>query len=534
MRDRVSLLLAITVLIASLLGGWFGDKVRAGGPLEEDTASFLKTFTSALASIQQEYVEEVCTEELVESAISGLLRTLDPHSSFFATPDYSRLQEEQQGKYFGLGISIQQASRGSGRVVIVQPPAPGTPAYKVGLRVGDIISRIEGESIEDWDLNKQVIPNLKGPKGTKVRISVQRPEEPELLEFTVERDEIPLRTIKFAFQISSGIGYIRISKFSETTGNELEKSLKKLQEVSLEGLILDLRDNPGGALSQAIEVADRFLEKGQIIVRTRGRQGKHHEYRAPKGRRYNYPMVVLINRNSASASEIVAGALQDHHRALIVGENSFGKALVQTIYPLKGNRGLALTTGKYYTPNNRLIQRDYSDSFYEYFFARNQIQSGSDQKQTAAEGLETGGGIVPDFELSLKLPGKLGRLIDRKNLFHEFATRLTDGKILTDVRYHYSRQERRQLTPEQRDQLVRELEVSEQTLTAFQNFLHERKVNFTTESFEEIRNLILTSLKREIFLSLLGEEEGYRVGLELDYQLQKAVELLPRARASLS
>ena len=529
MHNRLGVFLVITVLIATLLGGWLGDKVRAGGSLEKDTNGLLKTFTSALATIQQEYVKEVPTGELVESAIRGLLRTLDPHSSFFATSDYNRLQEEQQGKYFGLGISIRPEAPGSGRVVIVEPPTPGTPAYKVGLKVGDVIAKIEGQSIENWDINREVIPNLKGPKGTKVRITVQRPEEPEPLEFTVERDEIPLYTIKFAFQIAPSIGYIQIIKFSETTGKELGESLEELQEAALTGLVLDLRDNLGGALSQAIEVADRFLEKGQLIVRTRGRQGKGHEYRAPKGRHHDYPMVVLINENSASASEIVAGALQDHYRALIVGENSFGKALVQTIYPLQGNRGLALTTGKYYTPSNRLIQRDYSDSFYDYFYSRTQVTSGSDQKPTPSEDAPSGG-ISPDFEISLKLPSKLGRLIDRKNLFYEFATKLTSGEVLTDVRYQYSRQEREKLTPEERDRLIKELAVTDQTLSSFQDFLRQRKVKFKPESFEEIRDLILNGLKREIFLSLFGEREGYRIGLEMDHQLQKAVELLPRAR----
>ena len=289
MRYRLGMLLVLTILLAAILGGLLGDRVSAGAPLEKDTQQLLKTFTEALATVQTHYITPISATELVESAIRGMLRSLDPHSSFFAAPDYNRLQEEQQGKYYGLGITIRAEAPGSGRVVIVEPPAPGTPAYKAGLKFGDVISKIEGKPIEDWDLNRQVIPNLKGPKGTRVTIAIERPGEPEPINVTVERDEITLYTIKFTFHIRPRLGYIKIARFSETTTQELNEALKKLNETDLKGLILDLRDNPGGALNQAINVADRFLKKGDLIVRTRSREGQPHEYRAPKGSRYRYP-----------------------------------------------------------------------------------------------------------------------------------------------------------------------------------------------------------------------------------------------------
>ncbi|MFB3905372.1 MAG: S41 family peptidase [Acidobacteriota bacterium] len=530
MRNRLALFVTTVIITAALLGGWLGDRVSAGPPLEKDTQALLKTFTEALAVIQANYIRPVTSETLIEASVRGLLRTLDPHSSFFATSDYSRLQEEQQGRYYGLGITIRAESPGSGRVVVVEPPAPGTPAYKVGMKAGDIISKIEGQSIEDWDVNEDVIPNLKGPKGTKVNITIERPGEPQPLELTVERDEIPLYTIKYAFHVRPGIGYIRLDKFSETSSHELDEALKKLGEASLKGLILDLRDNPGGALSQAIEVADRFLAKDQVIVSTKGRQGREpHEYRAPRGRRYMYPMIVLINQNSASASEIVAGALQDHDRALIVGETSFGKALVQTIYPLDGRRGLALTTGRYYTPADRLIQRDYSQGFYDYFYTRAKVES-KNRQQKQTDGGRTvygGGGITPDYEVTQKAD-KLGRLIDRRNLFYDFATKLTTGEVKSDVKYDYSG---KKLSEEEKARIKSELDVTDQTLILFKQYLQEKKVAFSEQSFEESKDLIRNRLKQELFLLVFeSDREGYRVALEIDQQVQKAIELLPQAQ----
>ena len=509
-----------------------GDKVSAGAPLEEGTQLLLKTFTEALSTVQSNYALPVPTGDLVESAIRGMLHTLDPHSSFFAAPDYRRLQEEQQGRYYGLGITIRSEAPGSGRVVIVEPPAPGTPAYKAGLKFADVISKIEGEPIEDWNINEEVIPNLKGPKGTKVTITVQRPGEPEPIAVTVERDEIPLYTIKFAFYIQPRVGYIRIARFSETTTEELDEALRELDEPNLQGLLLDLRDNPGGALNQAINVADRFLRKGELVVRTRRRRGRPHEYKAPKGSHYEYPMVVLLNQSSASASEIVSGALQDHDRALIVGETSFGKALVQTIYPLEGNKGLALTTGRYYTPSDRLIQRDYSQGFYEYFYnrARKTEQNPAEHRTDSGRPVFGGGGITPDEKVSLKVYSRIGGFIDRRNLFYEFAEKLTEGKIVTDVRYHYSRAERDAFAPEKKETLMKELIVSEETLVRFREFLSSKKLDLTDEDFDENSALIKSGLKEKLFLTLFGEEESFKVTLERDHQVLKAIELIPRAQ----
>ena len=535
MQNRLGIFLIVAVLSGTVLGGWLGQPLGASPPEENETDQVLKIFTSVLASVQENFVEEVATDELVESSIRGLLRTLDPHSSFFSVSDYNRLQEEQRGRYYGLGITIRSEAPGSGRVVVVEPPSPGTPAYRVGLRAGDVISRIEGQPIDDWDLNKEVIPNLKGPKGTSVNITIERPGDPEPIDLAVIRDEISLFTIKYVFHISSGIGYIRINKFSETTGKELNEALEKLGEDQLKGLVLDLRDNPGGALSQALAVSDSFLNKGQLIVSTRSRKGKEREFHASRGTGYDYPMVVLINRNSASASEIVSGALQDHDRALIVGETSFGKALVQTIFPLEGNGGLALTTGRYYTPSNRLIQRDYSGSFYEYYYSRREStpEEATKYYTDSSRVVFGGGGITPDRIVQLERNSDLFRMIERKRLFLEFVGGLVEGRFQSDVKYDYDATELEELSPTERENLIGNLSISEATLRVFQDFLREKEIKFSDQDYDENRVLIANRLKQGLFLNLFGDELNTQVALEIDRQVQQALQLLPEAAALL-
>jgi len=540
MRIRLGTFIFLAVLIATLLGGIFGEKASADTqPDKEQNEKLLKIFTEVLARVEKDYVNDVSTESLIENAIQGMLRTLDPHSSFFTTKDYDRLQEEQKGKYYGLGITIRAEAPGSGRVVVVEPPAPGTPAFKAGLRAGDIIAKIEGQPIDDWDINTEVIPNLKGPKGTQVNITVERPGVKEPLDFMVERDEIPMYTIKYSFRIRPGIGYIRIARFAETTGEELDRALESLDEKTLKGLILDLRNNPGGALTQALVVSDRFLDKGQMIVRTKTRNGNDDNYRARRDAKYDYPMVVLINQNSASASEIVSGALQDHDRALILGQTSFGKALVQTIYPIEGHRGLALTTGKYYTPSDRLIQRDYSGSFWDYYNNRSSESSespnSSDLTKYFTDGgriVYGGGGISPDVKVELNKPNRVIRRI-RGHLFRDFASKLYTGSVKTDIQDSFPQGEAGKFTNEEIDEVIRNLWISDRTLSAFRIFLKENDLDLSAEDLEENRKVISNLIKQELLLLLLGDEASYKVALDLDKQVLTAIERLPFAQSLL-
>ncbi len=532
-RPGTALLLSLLVIAGTWTGS--GRLEAANDKADPDLLKALRQFSGVLSQVENSYATEVDSTKLVESAVRGLLRTLDPHSSFFTTSDYSQLQEEQEGQYFGLGILIRPVVPGSGRVVVVEPPSPGTPAYKVGLQPGDVIFRVDGEPIDEWVYPNEVISRIKGPKGTIVKITVQRPGEAAPIELEVERDAIPLYTIKHVFHLKPGVGYIRIDRFGSTTGTELGEALDKLGEKELEGLVLDLRNNPGGSLRQAIAVSDRFLKEDQVIVKTLNRDRETQPYLAPEGRQHLYPMVVLINRHSASGSEIVAGAVQDHDRALLVGETTFGKALVQTVFPLPGERGLALTTGRYQTPSGRLIQRPFQPGFYDYFYANGDVAPALDQvfMTDAGRPVYGGGGIRPDVEEKIDRYTPFAAIVNRKNLFYKFGGMLIRGEVEGEKRFEHSLEELRKLSTQELDLLKKGLAISEQetTLEAFRRYLEGEGLEFKNEDFAESRRQLANRLQQEVFMVLFGETEGMKVRVRIDNQVQKALELLPRARA---
>lgn len=314
----------------------------------------LKIFTDVLGLLQKEYVEETNSKDLVYGAVKGMLETLDPHSAFMPPNVYKEMQEETKGRFEGLGIEISLKEG----VLTVVSPIEDTPAFRAGIHAGDQILKIDGESTKNLTLMDSV-KRLRGPKGTKVTITIMREGFSKPREFTLTRDVIPIRSVRYEL-MEKQYGYIRLSQFQEKTEGEFDKAIKALESESkgaIKGLILDLRNNPGGLLDQAVKVSDRFIESG-LIVSMEGRREdqKMKFYAHPQGTIARYPLVVLVNGGSASGSEIVAGAIQDHGRGILVGTQTFGKGSVQTIFPMKDGSGLRLTTARYFTPNGRSIQ----------------------------------------------------------------------------------------------------------------------------------------------------------------------------------
>jgi len=534
MKHRFPVLVLLIILMSSLVSGLKDGRVAAGSATSQKAENeFLRNFTEALDVIQDKYADDVGSDKLVYSAIKGMLRALDPHSSFFEPKEFSRLREEQHSKYYGLGIRVRSLIRERGRVVIVEPPATGSPAERRGLRAGDVITRIEGEPIDDWP-SDEVVGHLRGPKGTIVNITVERPGIRDPLQFRMERDEIPYITVPYAFEVKPGVGYIKIDRFSESTAEELGQKLKELDAGNLSGLILDLRDNPGGLLNQAIEVADFFVEKGKLIVATKGRtEGSARPYKAPGLEKVQVPIVVLINRHSASASEIVAGALQDHDRALIVGETSFGKGLVQSVYQLENNTGMALTTAKYYTPSGRLIQRDYSGSSFDYYYLNNAISANGKNRETrftdSGRKVLGGGGITPDAEVPMRELNRFEAILSTRDIFFEYARRLSSGQVPSASNFQVPRNEEVGAPPAKDIKSASRLEITDSILEDFKQFLRNKNIEFADEDIQANVDFIKRRIKQEVYTSSFGLQEGYKVAVQGDTQVMKALDLLPEA-----
>src|SRR4051812_27363922 len=419
---------SFAVLVSAFEGGFFGG---LGLAIQDGLPEKYNVFTTALNQIDTKYVEKVDSDRLVYGAINGMLQTLDPHSSFMDPKAYAQLRERQEGHYYGLGISINVVDGD----ITVMSLFEGSPAYKKGIRRGDVIAKINGEDAKGWT-SDQAVSKLRGPRGTPVQVSIKRAGYEKLIEVEVVRDEISIPSVPTSFMIANETGYIQLHDFSETTDRELGAALRDLTSKGMKKLVLDIRENPGGPLDQAIKVSNRFLKRGDLIVYTRGRiPNSDQDYRGVDSSEYtNLPLVVLANRRSASASEIVTGALQDHDRALVVGETTWGKALVQSIYRLSEGAGLALTTAHYFTPAGRLIQRPWDETFDEYLSYTmrdqdpNKQHPATDLKYTVRLGRKvySGGGIEPDHRVDGPIegfnPGKFGRRL-YPTMFASFARR---------------------------------------------------------------------------------------------------------------
>jgi carboxyl-terminal processing protease len=514
--ERRGLVLVVAVLLVSaVLGGIYGPSVRATTASTDDYQTAVREFTRVLDVVQSNYAEPVDVDKAVyQGAIPGMLRILDPHSNFFDARQFALLREDQRGKYYGVGMVVAPRENHT----VVMAPYVGAPAYNAGLRPGDVIMKVDEKST-DGLTTSEVADLLKGPKGTVVRITVSREGYPEPLVFTVTRDEIPRHSVDIAFLLKPGIGYVRLSGFNETTDHEIADALKRLDAPSLDGLVLDMRGNPGGLLNEAVAVGDMFLDKNQLIVSHHGRTSPERRYYAIRGNQGNtVPLVILVNNNSASATEIVSGAVQDHDRGLIVGEISFGKGLVQTVTPLSENTGLALTTARYYTPSGRLIQRDYKTvSLYEYHYERKVPEHPTEVKLTdSGRQVTGGGGIIPDILVPAPKLTKFEELLLRSDVLYPAETGV--GGF---TRYYLGT----------KPTITKDFAVDDILMREFRSFLSKHNVRYTEPELADNIDWIKRKIKQEIFMSTFGQQEGFKVLLEADPQVQKAVEAIPQARA---
>jgi carboxyl-terminal processing protease len=532
MAKKVLPLVAIAVVAAASLAGGYFESLRTARAItsEADGSDTLKqTYEEALTTVKENYASQADLEDLGKSTIQGMLHQLDPHSSFFTKKEFDELQTEQKSRIFGIGVTIV---RRYNRVYIMSA-IPGTPAHRAGLRYGDAIIGLDGENVEEWR-SDQVMHRVRGEKGEQVEITVERVGAPNPITVKIRRDEVRLPSVPVAFMMSQpGTGYISLSTFSSKTEEELTASIKKLKQDGMKQLILDFRGNPGGLLDQAIEVAQKFLQDGQKILEVRGRETRFLDrtFEADNSDPETMPMVILINRQTASASEVVAGALQDHDRALIVGENSFGKGLVQSVTRVWGGAGLTLTTARYYTPTGRSIQRDYSKvSFYDYYLNRDESLGGVDKGDALHTDLGRavygGGGITPDVEIKSPESGPV-----RSRLFlgvFDFARQLVAGQT-TGLR------EYRVVETQYKTQLglddIERYPINDKVMAAFRQYISTRpQFNVSDEQFNSNLNTAKTWLRREVMTAAFGPEAGQQVYLSDDVQVRKAIESLPEAR----
>jgi len=509
--------LFVTAAIAACsigAGIFLSGKASAASPAEDAASQSLRTFSSVYDVVEKNFADPVKAEKSIyDGAIPGMLRTLDPHSNFFDPREFQELREGQRGTYYGVGMQVAQRN---GQTIVVAP-FPGSPAAKAGLRPGDVIQVVNDKKTEGLTTT-DVADLLRGARGTKVQVQVSREGVDGFVTFSITRDEIPRFSVSGGYYLKPGIAYVKVESFNENTGQEMEEKFKKLGEKNVQGLVLDLRANPGGLLNEGVDVAGHFLKKGDLIVFHQGRNSPNKNYTARNdGTGKDYPIVVLVDRYTASAAEIVSGALQDHDRGWILGEPTFGKGLVQTVYPMGDNTGLALTTAHYYTPSGRLIQRDYSNiSFLDYYTHSNLEQKNEKDVKTTDSGRTVygGGGITPDEKYEPPMLNAFQIAVRRKDSFFNFSARFFGKRGDAKLPQGWAP-----------DAAV---------LDQFKAFLKEKEVAYTDADFNANRDWVTGELKREMYITAFDTDQAERVKIEQDPMVAQAINSLPKAKDLLS
>lgn len=523
---RKSIFVIAAVLAVTLLNIASPQSNSLSTRRSSDLYQKLNSLQEIIGLVNENYVDPVDWDKVMEGAYEGLLERLDPHSNYIPKEQFESINERFVGKFQGIGIEFDIIDNW----ITVIAPVAGSPSERIGLRPGDKIVEIEGESAYGFS-QLQVIESLRGPKGTSVNIKVGRPGLEKSLSFTIVRDDIPIYSVPTAMMLAEGTGYILISRFSSTTADEVEAALDRLEALGMTRLLLDLRNNGGGYLEQAVEIVDLFIGVEDTLVITRGRQPSINQVHVAhrSGTHPQYPIIVLINRGSASASEIVAGAIQDLDRGLIVGETSFGKGLVQRQWRLRDGSALRVTVGRYYTPSGRLIQRPYDDGK-EKYYRDNFLRSDDPQVQDsilatlpryrtrAGRVVYGGGGILPDVYIPLvrDLSEQTMELIYHPDrLLYQYAE-----VAAAELNGHYPDVEAfldgYRIGSDERDRLAR--------------WLESQGVKVDTEAFEKDWDDISNQVTREIAGLIWDRQAFYRVWLEQDSQVREALTLFQQAR----
>jgi carboxyl-terminal processing protease len=547
---------AAVVLVAAIFGGTIGSGRKLSGFASTNSKNSYQVvdeierdYNEAVSTITSNYSGDIDHERATQAAIQGMLTTLDPHSAYFPYSEFKKLKEDQDSRFYGIGVTIVQHRDG----VYVQSAVDGTPAAKLGLKYGDRIIEVDGKNARDWS-SEQVSKNVRGALGEPVTLKVERAGSEAPLYFTLVRESVPLPTIRNAYMIKPGTGYIGLTGgFQRSSDDELAKSMKRLEEQGMRQLILDLRGNPGGLLDQAIDVASEFLPRGQVVVSVKGRTEYSEPivYKSTGSDPATVPLVILINRNSASASEIVAGAIQDHGRGLIVGETSFGKGLVQRIFQLPFNTGLTLTTARYYTPYGRSLQRDYSSgSLYDYYTRHNESQPAPANSPGTPRNLESplalasptppphtgpavqtavgrvfygGGGITPDIEMKepVNTPARL-RIAEAA--FH-FTRHLAAGIVPGLESYRVEK------VQYGKGAKATDLPINDRVVEAFRSFVRtQTDLQVLPAQIDEELEFTKLRLRQEIITAAFSNDAGARVLLDSDAQVLRALDALPDAK----
>ncbi|MFA6455968.1 MAG: S41 family peptidase [Bacteroidota bacterium] len=533
MKKRFSIPLIVTVFFVAFIGGTQVNHLISGDNIYEQ----LSKFKDVLSLTEKYYVEDVDTQNLTEHAITGFLNELDPHSVYIKAKQMQRVTEDFQGRFEGIGVEFSIVND---TITVVQPIGGG-PSASLGIMSNDKIVKIDGKSSIGFN-NEQVMKGLKGPKGTKVSVSIFRVGVKELLEFEIIRDVIPLYSVDVSTMLNDNVGYVNVTRFAETTNKEMVAALQKLKSQGMKKLILDLRSNPGGYLDQAVKMSDLFLEADATgnprkIVYTLSRRPEfNEEYFAYTNNNEfeKMPLIILLSNGSASASEIVSGAMQDWDRGLIVGETSFGKGLVQKQFPLSDGSALRLTISRYYTPSGRLIQRSYEnkEKYQEEAFTREEQEGENlEHKESTADSARPkfktamgriilgGGGITPDFIVKPGSITKYSVQLNRRNIFYEFIA-------------GYLTRSGDQIKNKYKGDLMtfnKNFVIDDALMNEFIAFAKEKKIDFVEEDFKKDKDYIQARMKAYIARNFWNNEGWYTVLLGIDNQVKKAVSLFPEA-----